>query len=825
MKRFYLYLLSILVLISCSKEQDVITDNRVNNSPKFYAEIDNSLTRAYVNNDLKICWNENDKLSVFTSTENQMYKFDGNTGDSEGTFSAVETNNILNSSQLSVDANFAIFPYYQETTISTDGIVTFNLPQTQSYTINGFGNNSNPMITVTENSADTYLSFKNICGYLRLYLYGDSITVKSVRLQGNQNEKLSGKANVSISYSEAPFLDMSEEAFNSILLDCNNGVELGATEEDATEFWFVIPPVCFENGFTVIVEDVNGNRYSKSTDKKVEIKRNTISNMAISELDQLLEYQLFEKEADGIDGIITQNGAYALLKEIPNNDAIVLISGMYDEEEKDYILFDGNGFIKAMSIENNELISFLYTPDCVWVIDNNSNVIAEIPYDEFPSFENEPQTRATIITRNPIYQALSIRKVIKDFLKTPIKAATKAVLDNFISGKYGRYGETASNFIDAVFEITDILNLLGLLDKLQEIQFFGNASLITLPANVEDVVNASLPCEIKNLSDKTLYSYAKQHYGDVVNYSYTLDMNVYDNSSLISSIIDTQSKIISGDGIETFKYKADKLNHSYGYEPSLKVEITIEIDLEAACKAAIQDLPPGYEIPVGETRLDKKYCVIYGDKKSFISSRVESHIYDILNITDKSADVYCTFSQTPDGAICGIEYSSDKGDLQRKTTSNTMGEREVSLSSLQPNTKYTCRAYVQYMGEIYYSETSKSFTTDPKPLPDLSGIWIFEQEYYGEHSLSVELILESSSKNSATYAAKSGYYGMNQLSVTINSDGSGSVNCYNSYGYTGSFSGTFNDSYTVLSGERYFYGTNSWANPGWWVEESWSLHR
>ena len=132
MKRNIIYLLSIIVLISCSKEQDTITNNGGNYSPKFYAEIDNTLTRTYVNDTLKVCWSENDRLSVFTSTENQLYQFDGNTGDSEGTFSKVESYSSSTGVSLSVDANYAVYPHSEETTISSNGTLTFVLPQNQN---------------------------------------------------------------------------------------------------------------------------------------------------------------------------------------------------------------------------------------------------------------------------------------------------------------------------------------------------------------------------------------------------------------------------------------------------------------------------------------------------------------------------------------------------------------------------------------------------------------------------------------------------------------------------------------------------------------------
>lgn len=196
---------------------------------------------------------------------------------------------------------------------------------------------------------------------------------------------------------------------------------------------------------------------------------------------------------------------------------------------------------------------------------------------------------------------------------------------------------------------------------------------------------------------------------------------------------------------------------------------------------------------------------------------------ECLEVTENSAVVKCSYNNAQN-LSCGVTVIGG-GDTLSVATDSSDGEREISITGLSPATTYTYYAYVVDVDGITYFGEDKTFTTEPKPLPDLSGIWIFDQGYYGNHSLTIELILESKTKQSATYNAKSGFYGANHLSVTVNSDGSGSIGCWNSAGYTGSFSGTFNDSYTVLSGDRFYYGTNSWANPGWWVEESWSLHR
>ena len=258
------------------------------------------------------------------------------------------------------------------------------------------------------------------------------------------------------------------------------------------------------------------------------------------------------------------------------------------------------------------------------------------------------------------------------------------------------------------------------------------------------------------------------------------------------------------------------LNHSYGYKPSLKVDVTMELDLTAAKKAAIRDLPPGYQIVEGETKIDKKSCIIYGNKESFVTPDVGGIIYDVLNVTDKSADINCSFSKTPSGAICGIEYLSDKSGVQRQTTSNSIGERIVTLSSLQPDTRYTCKAYVQYAGETYYSETSESFTTEPEPIPDLSGTWTFTQVCLGTNPYQLTLKLNDSGKGWVEYR---GSYGVVSIYVNVDSNRNCSVGVISPYGYNWYCNnGKMNESFTYASGDSHSY----WMGV---VDKPWSLSK
>ena len=46
------------------------------------------------------------------------------------------------------------------------------------------------MVAVTHNVYDTFMKFRNVAGYFKFQLQGDGITLKSITLKGNENEKL-----------------------------------------------------------------------------------------------------------------------------------------------------------------------------------------------------------------------------------------------------------------------------------------------------------------------------------------------------------------------------------------------------------------------------------------------------------------------------------------------------------------------------------------------------------------------------------------------------------------------------------------------------------
>lgn len=283
MKKIISLIFPLAILLSgCSQEE--LQNNQLDfqDGRIFTASFEQNDTRAYVENGNLLRWNAGDQIALFDgNTLNCQYKFDGETGDDSGTFSIVGATDGAGSS---LNANYAVYPYASDIEITEGGSIAVTLPAKQTYAANSFGLSDNTMVAVTQTKDDTFLKFKNLCGYLKLQLYGDDVTVKSITLTGKNNERLAGEATATAVYGQAPTVSMAADAAKSITLDCGDGVKIGTTEETATAFWIVVPPVEFESGFTITVTNTLDMTFSKSTSNKIHIERNVIKPMSALEV-------------------------------------------------------------------------------------------------------------------------------------------------------------------------------------------------------------------------------------------------------------------------------------------------------------------------------------------------------------------------------------------------------------------------------------------------------------------------------------------------------------------------------------------------------------
>lgn len=278
MKRIITLFAAAATLFSCSHDE-AFTPNTPTEKATYYASFADAEggSRTYLDEEFKLLWHNDDRISLFTTTYNEEYKFADPTGSNAGKFEAIDNDSWVTGNPVST--TYAVYPYNEHNALSNSEILTIHFPAEQAYAEKSFGRGANTMVAAAQSATSRLLPFRNAGGYLMLKLYGEG-AVKSITLEGNNEEILSGAATAQAKYGYLPLITMGNEGGKTITLTCEEAVELGATEAEATVFWLVVPPITFEEGFTITVTDDNGGTYTKSTSKELIIERNEIKSMS-----------------------------------------------------------------------------------------------------------------------------------------------------------------------------------------------------------------------------------------------------------------------------------------------------------------------------------------------------------------------------------------------------------------------------------------------------------------------------------------------------------------------------------------------------------------
>ena len=279
MKHTALYFWIAAALLAACSSQDKNLQSLVQDDLVFYASFEQpaeEYSRVYANEDLLLRWNADDRVSIFNkNTYNQEYRFIGETGDYEGGFNKVGDPEFMTGKE--IPHVVSVYPFQRQTRVTEDETVHVMLPTEQSYVKNSFGLGANTMVSV---SLGNLLYYKNVGGYLMLKIYGEGVSVSSITLQGNNGEKLAGNACITTPIDGNPSVEMESNATTDITLICETPIPLGANAEESTQFWFVVPPVTFDKGFTITINNSRGGIIRKSTSKSIIIERNMLSTMS-----------------------------------------------------------------------------------------------------------------------------------------------------------------------------------------------------------------------------------------------------------------------------------------------------------------------------------------------------------------------------------------------------------------------------------------------------------------------------------------------------------------------------------------------------------------
>lgn len=161
-----------------------------------------------------------------------------------------------------VDAPYcAVYPaglYVKDSykTVKEDStVIEITIPSTQTYVENGF--DPNAAIMTARGEAGGGLAFKHAMAYLKVAVNGTA--VKSIRVNGNDNEALSGAYTVSYSKSEVAFGPKKNEKGKAIgntsaTISCGeSGVASG------TPVFIAIPAREYKNGLTLTIVDTENH--------------------------------------------------------------------------------------------------------------------------------------------------------------------------------------------------------------------------------------------------------------------------------------------------------------------------------------------------------------------------------------------------------------------------------------------------------------------------------------------------------------------------------------------------------------------------------------
>lgn len=277
-------LLLLLVVLAASCVKDLTSEMNPADESKFMASFESVSTRTQVDSEWKQSWTADDHITVFKTVTNAEYKFDGKTGDREGTFSPVSQE----SAGTALSVNYAVYPYAAATSISSDEVISYTLPSTQEIKDGTFAMGTNLMTAVTTSVSDRVLKFRNACGYIVLNLHADNFTLKELRFRGNDQEVLAGEATIAFDTDRNPVLVLAESGATELTLTSKDGIKLGTTAQDATELWIVLPPQELAHGFTIEMIDSADNHMSKVTSNAVTVARNEVIDMRELDVDGCL---------------------------------------------------------------------------------------------------------------------------------------------------------------------------------------------------------------------------------------------------------------------------------------------------------------------------------------------------------------------------------------------------------------------------------------------------------------------------------------------------------------------------------------------------------
>lgn len=262
-------LFSLLTLTSCQKEQ-------MGNGSQFRATMEGCTDQSgkTVLDGTALNWVEGDQIAVYGTAGCGIYTATPQTPATVAVFDNV-----------SGETGDGTFEAFYPATLTTDGI-NITLPTTQSYvegSIHEF-----PMYAMSDNQV---LSFKNLCGVLKLHLAKAGVNISSITVTAGSEINGTWLVNymvyagndpeISVDYSRgAPMLQYVSGGTNSITLDCATAQAI----DNGADFYIYLPADSY-TGLQIEMNTDDGRYCVKTANTTINVVRSQYTTINLGEND------------------------------------------------------------------------------------------------------------------------------------------------------------------------------------------------------------------------------------------------------------------------------------------------------------------------------------------------------------------------------------------------------------------------------------------------------------------------------------------------------------------------------------------------------------
>lgn len=270
---------------SCSVKPELITISSARTFDCFTASIEGSETKALIDSQGAVNWQEGDCILIFSDTQKDgvVYTWDG-----KGAFRG---------EPISGNTFYAFYPFLSWTDMEgqfvkrrdSESLILKSMPITL------YGDRSF-MLPMVAKSTDNRLNFKQTFAMLHFTITGKG-KYNQLRVSSNGQERVWGHGEIDLG-ADTPVFSLEEMINFSSRLRQN--VYLDFDQQEKGEFFFGIPECVLENGFTFELLDFDSDgikaHLTKSTTKRLEFQRAHMYNYVV-DTSEMAQEEVYDQRA------------------------------------------------------------------------------------------------------------------------------------------------------------------------------------------------------------------------------------------------------------------------------------------------------------------------------------------------------------------------------------------------------------------------------------------------------------------------------------------------------------------------------------------------